>query len=58
MKLKLKERTIDINDIEECQNINPFEHHIKDMKPFLYIKLKTGEKLFVEEHVKILKNNK
>ena len=54
MKVKLKERTIDINDIKECRSINPFEHHIEDMKPFLYIKLKNGEELFVEDHVKIV----
>lgn len=48
-------RTIKVSDIEECEYITPAKYHIDNMNDFLYIKLKNGEELFIEDEIKIKK---
>lgn len=48
MKLKLGEREVNIEDIEDCRFNDPLKYYVEGMKPFLYVKLKTGEEFYTE----------
>ena len=56
MKIEVEGREIDFCDIKETLYVNPREYHIDNIKPFLVIVLKSGERIYTNNVFRFVKS--